>query len=58
MKIDFYFDWFAGSDSRHFVAYSTPLPKLDFTTRFKFTVEIPDPQKPDIEGEVLKVEEV
>lgn len=59
MNIDFYFDVYPATDFRYIAAYADPGKKSDPSCiRYKFSVNIPDPCKPDVVlvGELEEVE--
>lgn len=57
LKIILYLDLYPGQDMKYAMAVANPTAKLDSFTRYRLTVELPDPARPDADAEVL-VEEL
>ena len=57
MKIDFYFDWWPGMNLEYANASHIPSTYPTLGKRYKFTVEIDDPNSPDIVQEVKASQE-
>jgi hypothetical protein len=58
MKVDFYFDWYPGIDIKMSYATTEPPARILLNTRrYKFTVEIEDPNQPqtmqDVKAEMV-----
>lgn len=53
MKISFYFDTYNHQKLEHIYATQTPGKKMKNVTRYKVTVEIPDPLDKDCDTELF-----
>lgn len=58
MEIILYVYIWPGVDYKYICAYSNPGAKSTGCKRFKLTFDLPDPNEPDSNGELIDTEEV
>lgn len=52
MKVSFYFDTYAHQQLKHIFPTQNPGTKIKGATRYKVTVEVPDPLDLDVDEEI------